>query len=141
MTNRYLIDTSAWIFALRRRAIPVVRARVQELLEQDAVDTSGAVELELLTGALTTQEYAMVQRQLVGVRRLDTEEGDWAAAGLMGFTLRRRGITIAAMDLLVAAVAIRNNAILLHADRDFDLLAQHTPLKVESMVAAVTNIS
>lgn len=35
------------------------------------------------------------------------------------------------MDCLIAAVAIRDDATLLHADRDFDVIARHTELRIE----------
>ncbi len=34
-------------------------------------------------------------------------------------------------DCLIAAVAIRNGASVLHRDADFDVLARHTPLRIE----------
>ena len=46
---------------------------------------------------------------------------------------RRRGLTIrTAMDCLIAAIAIENNAMIWHLDRDFDNIAQFTNLKVRS---------
>ena len=38
--------------------------------------------------------------------------------------------TIVAHRCLVAAVAIREEVPVLHADRDFDLIAEHTSLRV-----------
>lgn len=133
----YMVDTSAWIFALKRRAVGAVRVRIGQLLDSDAVVTCGPIEAELLLGALNMPEYASLQRQLVGLRRLEVAGDDWPSAGFLGFTLRRKGITVGVIDLLLATIAMRHGAVLLHADRDFDLLAQHMPLKVESMVDAV----
>ena len=43
---------------------------------------------------------------------------------------RARGSTIRSLlDCLIAAVAIRVDAAVLHEDRDFDALAQHTELR------------
>ncbi|MDQ4070481.1 MAG: VapC toxin family PIN domain ribonuclease, partial [Actinomycetota bacterium] len=47
-------------------------------------------------------------------------------------TCRRNGETVRRLiDCLVAAVAIRVQASVLHADADFDVLARHTSLRVE----------
>lgn len=49
---------------------------------------------------------------------------------------RRGGETIPKMnDCLIAAVAIRNDASVLHRDADFDVLARHTPLRIEPVSA------
>ena len=54
---------------------------------------------------------------------------------------RRRSIAIAAvgretvrvlMDCLIGALAIRADLPVLHADADFDALARHTPLRVDT---------
>ncbi|MBA3764697.1 MAG: PIN domain-containing protein [Actinobacteria bacterium] len=34
-------------------------------------------------------------------------------------------------DCLIAAVAIRSGATVLHSDRDFDAIARHTELRIE----------
>jgi predicted nucleic acid-binding protein len=47
---------------------------------------------------------------------------------------RQHGITVASIGLLIAAVAIAHSATLLHRDSDFDLIANHISLTVESYV-------
>ena len=55
------------------------------------------------------------------------EDYDHAAA--LYRTCRRSGETVRKLiDCLIAAVAIRSNATVLHADADFATLARHTPL-------------
>lgn len=48
-----------------------------------------------------------------------------------------RSIALAAertlVDCLIAAVAMRYEAELLHADRDFDVIARHTPLRLVAL--------
>ena len=39
------------------------------------------------------------------------------------------------MDCLIAAVAIRESASVLHNDRDFDVIAQHTELQIHPLGA------
>ena len=138
MSNRYLVDTSAWIFALRRGANEAIRARFGELLRLDQLATCGIVALELVVGAKNENEVARIQMRLQAAERLSGEEDDWATAAHIGYSLRRRGVTVGAPDLLLAAVAIRNNIILLHADRDFDLIAAHSALRVESLVGLLS---
>ncbi len=138
MAELYLVDTSAWVFALRRSPKEAVRSRIQQLAEADAVATCGVVELELLGGAVSQQELAQLERQLKGVHRLPAEETDWGSAARLTFSLRRAGVTVSSTDALLAALAMRHNAILVHADRDFDLIAAHSDLRVESLVEALS---
>jgi predicted nucleic acid-binding protein len=65
---------------------------------------------------------------LLGVSAL--EDGERAAA--IHRACRARGHTVRdIVDCLIAAVAIRNDAVVLHRDRDFDVIARHTELRIE----------
>lgn len=136
-SDLYLVDTSAWVFALRKRPQETIRQRIDRLLELGTVATCGLVELELLGGALSEQEFARLEMRLWGLHRLPTDEADWNSAARLAFSLRRAGVTVPFADLLLAALALRHEAILVHADRDFDLIANHSPLRVESLVGAI----
>ncbi len=138
MAELYLVDTSAWVFSLRRRPNQAILRRIDALFDQGTIATCGAIELELLAGAVSPQEFDRLEARLSGPRRLSTEEGDWKAAARLAFSLLRIGITVGSVDLLLAALAIRHNAVLVHADRDFDLVAAHSDLRVESLVQALS---
>jgi predicted nucleic acid-binding protein len=56
---------------------------------------------------------------------------DFEMAAMLYRSCRRGGTTPRKMvDCLIAAIAIRSGSPILHADRDFDLLAQHTKLAI-----------
>jgi predicted nucleic acid-binding protein len=61
----------------------------------------------------------------------------WDKASLLAFKLRRKGITVPHTDVLIAECAILEGCVLLHADRHFDIIAQHTALTVESYLNIV----
>jgi predicted nucleic acid-binding protein len=61
----------------------------------------------------------------------------WDKASLLVFNLRRKGITIPHTDILIAACAMSEGCVLLHADNHFDIIARHTDLIVESFVNIV----
>jgi predicted nucleic acid-binding protein len=133
----WLVDTSAWIFALRRAPSPVIVRRIAELLESDTVATCGVVQLELLGGAANEAEYTRLEQRLRGLRYLPIESPDWEDAARLALQLRRAGITVPFTDALLSALAVKHQAILLHADRDFDLIATRAPLQVESLADAL----
>ena len=87
--------------------------------------------LELMAGA-RRESVASVQRLLVAqhVEGL-TPRLDWLDAARIYRELRWRGQTLRSqLDALIAAVAIRLDLPVLHRDRDFDVIARHTPLRI-----------
>ncbi len=57
---------------------------------------------------------------------------DFESAADLYRTCRGRGATVRRLiDCLIAAVAIREKATVLHNDRDFEVLARHTRLRTE----------
>lgn len=129
-----LLDTSAWIEYLRATGSET-NTRVRIALEHDhePLGTTDVVVMELLAGARGHRHRDALRRLLygrcefVGVRGpLDFEQG-----AELYRTCRARGETIRKLnDCLIAAVAIRSDATLLHRDADYDAIARHTALRV-----------
>ncbi|MBI4322206.1 MAG: PIN domain-containing protein [Chloroflexi bacterium] len=140
MPSLFLVDTSAWIFALRQVPVEAILRRIDTLLEMDVAATCGLVELELLGGAASEKEYSRLRSRLTGLHRLPIEETDWEGAARLAFSLRRTGVTVPFTDVLLSALALRYDAVLLHADRDFDLVAQKSALRVESLADTMSSL-
>jgi predicted nucleic acid-binding protein len=130
-----LIDTSAWIEALRPSGSSEVRDRVAAAVAAGCAVTTQLVVMELLIGARTDEQYGDLEQGLSALRHVSIDGTTWRHATRMGFELRRGGLSIPTTDLLIAAVALANDAIVLHADRHFDLIASRSSLKVDSMLA------
>jgi predicted nucleic acid-binding protein len=128
-----LPDTSSWVELRRATGSPVHR-RLARLLDEDAdVAVTEPVVMELLAGVRSRRDLIDTRRLLLNLRMLrvgglDTYERAAAIARLC----RARGDTVRrGIDCLVASVAIRDRVPVLHADRDFDVIARHTELRVE----------
>ena len=133
----FLLDTSIWLEVLPSgRGSPALRERVDALLSTDSVATTGMVQLELLGGARSQEEWDRLREFMSALHPLPVGEEDWLEAAHMGFQLRRQGITVPFTDLLIGEVSIRSGAVLVHRDRHFDLIASHLHLPVESYVAS-----
>ena len=131
----FLVDTSAWLFALRKDANPEIKSRLDTLLREDAVVTTGIIKLELLGGTRTRKEFSRLMRRLDALPYVSMEGPLlWDLAYETAFNLRRKGLTIPYTDILIASAAIKENVILLHADFHFDQVARHSTLRVESFV-------
>jgi predicted nucleic acid-binding protein len=128
-----LADTSAWIEEFRKSDTPVQLAMRRALASGAEVVVTEPVIMELLAGTRSTQELRATRARLLAfpmVRVDDLETYERAAA--VWRICRAAGHTVRdTMDCLIAAVAIREGASILHADRDFDVIARHTELRIE----------
>jgi predicted nucleic acid-binding protein len=130
----FLVDTSAWIFALRKEFVPAVKERISQLLRDHIVLTNGMIKLELLGGVRTEKEFRRLKARLDALDEVEVSASVWERACAMAFDLRRKGITVPYTDILMAACALKTESTLVHADAHFDLMASHIGLKVESFV-------
>jgi len=113
-----LLDTTAWIDFLRP-GTRVLGDTVRRLIEADRARICGAVVAELLRGVKGPGEQAQLSRLLGRIKRLETREDDWDAAGIKLKQLRESGITVPLADALIAVVARRNGVPVLTADLHF----------------------
>lgn len=126
-----LADTSAWVEYLRATGSPA-HLRLRRLIaDGDDLVTTEVVVMELLAGAsndeLTRLGRLLGRFELLPVQGLADFE---AAAGLYR-RCRRAGETVRKLtDCLIAVVAMRAGAALLHRDQDFEAIARHAPLRV-----------
>lgn len=128
-----LVDSSVWITLFRSpNRHPILSKRLDDLLDRGVVATNPLIRLEILRGATGDREYDRLSNLFDGLLQLPIDDGTWSEAIRLGFDLRRRGLIAQTTDLIVAASAIRTGAVLMHRDADFDRIATHTVLQVES---------
>ncbi len=130
-----VVDTSAWIELLRATDGPADRT-VQRLLDEHAeLATTVVVVMEVLAGARSPREERAVRDQLLGFPVLPLRGlTDFEAAADLYRACREAGEAVRHLsDCLVAVPTIEAGATLLHADRDFEKLARHTPLRLEPL--------
>jgi len=124
-----LVDSSAWIEFLRDTDSEVCVA-LDQLLDADLA-ICDAVSMEILAGARNEQHLVELRRLLARTTTLSTTPADYEAAASMYRTCRTRGETVRKLiDCLIAAVAVRAGAQILHADADYATLARHTELQL-----------
>ncbi len=125
-----VIDTSAWIAYLRRDG-SAANVAVRTALGDQDVATTDIVQLEILAGARSPRHLAELRQMLGALLHLPVASVvDAEQASEIYRTCRRQGETPRQLnDCLIAAVAIRHDVPVLHADRDFEVMARHTPLQ------------
>jgi predicted nucleic acid-binding protein len=131
-----LIDTSAWIDYLRgadtsaaKELRRLLGTRVAELA------TTEPVVMEVLAGAKDDRSLRQLEALTNGLTLLPVNaHRDYHDAAAIFRTARRSGKTIRKLsDCLIAAVAIRNEATLVHKDGDFDAITRVAPLQVRRL--------
>lgn len=133
-----LIDSSAWIEYLRRtgsQAHLEVRRLIRE--NHSAIVTTEPVVMELLAGATDDRVLRQLEELTAGLRLLPVDPAvDYRDAATIYRTARRRSRTVRKLlDCLIASVAVRTGATLVHRDHDFDVVATCLPdLRIRSFV-------
>lgn len=133
MAELVLIDTSVWISALRVGGPLVVRQEVEQLLATGRAVTTPIVILELLSGTRSRREFQELQEDLEALPQLELTLQVWERAYRLGYALRRAGLTLPTVDVLIAALALEHGCLLLHADRHFEQIAQRSPLRTKNL--------
>ncbi len=135
VTDAILIDSSAWIEYFRATGSPAA-LEVRRLLseEQDRVVMCEPVAMEILAGAADDGRHAALEQLVNGLPALGIDVTvDFRGAAAIYRTARRAGRTIRSInDCLIAAVCIRHEAILVHRDTDFEVIAAITGLVAQS---------
>jgi predicted nucleic acid-binding protein len=122
---RCLADTSA-LARLRHQPVADVLA---PLIEAGLVATCGVIEFELAWATRTSSELDELRADRdAGYEWLATHDEDWRRALEVQAALWRRGQkrSVRLPDLLIAAVAERENVTVLHYDADYELIAAVT---------------
>jgi len=129
-----LVDTSAWVEFIRGGSKDV-RAVLRALIASGSAAVTDPITMEVLAGARDAAGERRLNNMLASAQPLRVEGlADWEAAARVYRACRAAGRTPRSqLDCLIAAVAIREDVEVLHADRDFDLIAQHTPLRVAAL--------
>lgn len=123
-----VVDSSAWIEFLRDTGSPVCDA-VDRLLDADLA-VCDAISMEILAGARDDRHLSQLRGLINRATMLSTTPADFDEAAALYRICRRRGETVRKLiDCLIAAVAMRAGAELLHADVDFAVLERHTELR------------
>lgn len=124
-----VIDSSAWVEFFRNTGSPTC-SEVDRLLDSEFA-ICDAIRMEVLAGARDTQHLVALRGALAAATQLPTTAAHYDQAAEMYRTCRRNGVTVRKMlDCLIASVAMSADVPVLHADRDFDMLASCTPLRV-----------
>jgi len=128
-----LVDTSVWIEVLGDRFGGKRVAFENALAGDDAVLTRFN-QLELLQGTRDEREWSDLSLYLEDQDYLEPGPDLWVNAARLYFDLRRLGKTVfSPIDCCIAQIAIDYDVLLLHRDRDFEIISQVRPLRQQQL--------
>lgn len=119
-----LVDTSVWIEVFRDKSQSKRKALLAALAGDEVVLTR-FTQLELLQGCRDEREWSLLQSYLDSQDYLEASATTWEDAARIYFDLRRIGLTVRSpIDCCIAQLALKNDLILFHCDRDFKVIAK-----------------
>lgn len=130
-----LLDSSVWIEFLRKTG-STAHLHVRQVLTTtpSVISITELVTMELLLGATDERTLARITQltESLTLTRIDPSV-DFSAAAALYRAARRSGRTVRkVIDCLIAAIAIRSGATLVHQDADFEVLASISELQTRS---------
>jgi predicted nucleic acid-binding protein len=130
-----LLDTSGWIEYLRDTGSRACAEVARLLRRPQSLATTEPIIMELLAGAPTQRALRELETLTAGLALLSVDVTvDYHDAAAIYRAARSAGHTVRRMnDCLIAAVAARNDATLVHRDADFDAIANVLPLDVRRL--------
>ena len=127
-----LVDTSVWIEVFRKST----RLHLDSIVDFDEVVTCLPVVQEVLQGFSAEPAFTKARQAMLALPIVEAPLGGdvFLHAVDLYRAARRTGLTVrSSADCVIAACAIRNHLEVLHLDRDFDVLAQVSPLRARNV--------
>lgn len=119
---KVLVDSSVWIEFFRKNE-PFF-GLVSDLMDDGKVVCCGVILAELMQGAKSDRELAVLENFPQVFDFIPETPGLWSAAGKLSHQLRRKGITIGLADCFIAVAAAAAKAQVATLDNHFDTLRE-----------------
>jgi predicted nucleic acid-binding protein len=123
MTNRCLIDSSAWVEAGRPGGDLEIAARLADLMSKGLAAMTEPVWMELYQGIRGKREEARLEMTRSLCVWLEFDAECWQEAARIARICLRSGVNVPFGDVLIAACARRYGVELLERDRHFGMIA------------------
>lgn len=122
-----LVDSSAWIEALRRNGDLRVKLAVEGLLDAYEAQWCTPIRLEVLGGA-RREERTRLGHWFSVIPYRPVREEDWERTISLAWRLRDGGLTVPWVDVVIAAVALHDQVRVYAVDAHFQEISRRTGL-------------
>jgi len=114
-----LVDTSVWIDFFAGRDLPHVDVLEQCILDNEDLALCGIILTEILQGIADDTTHRRVRRYLSPLIMLPMPETVFVRAADIYRKLRKKGITIPPMDVIIAQVCLHHKVSIFTLDEHF----------------------
>jgi len=120
---KYLIDTSVWSLALRRKADrdSSILLLLSDIIRQKKAVICGAVRQELLSGIRSHEQFIELRNHMRAFEDTTVETSDYELAAEYYNLCRAKGVQGSNTDFLLCALSANKKLIILTTDKDFEL--------------------
>ena len=130
MSDKTLVDTSAWIEFFRRKESRI-SSRLREYLELNQACYTGPIAVELYQGAKTNKEVEVIDQLLQTIHYVEITRSHYHHAGQVSHRAARSGRIFSIVDLILAVVAHDEQLKLLSLDTHFKEISHFCPLSLD----------
>jgi len=102
--EKVLIDTSVWIDYFQNASSPISE-EVDRILSEGEAYVPKIVIAELIQGAKTSKEIAVIEDFLDAFYIIDNKEDTWIKAGRLSYDLEKKGKSIHLLVCYIATIA------------------------------------
>ena len=129
---KVLVDTSVWSLVLRRgkSASSHEADELRSLVADHRVCMMGPIRQEILSGIREDSQFRKLEKHLAAFADLPMWTEDYVTAARFYNTCRGLGVQGSQTDLLICAVACRNQLAIFTTDGDFARFAKHLPIQL-----------
>ena len=128
MSGRVLIDTSAWIDYFQNGA---VSEKLDDMLSGGNVYVPMVVIAELIQGARSEKEIAVIKDFVEAFAIIDQKEDTWLEAGRLAYRLKKKGKTTNLTDCYIAIIARDSGCRILTLDKHFKEIQKEFGIMLE----------
>ena len=129
MSDKILVDTSAWIISFKDSGNQELKDCLRKALDADSVVTTNIIVLELLQGCKNKKEYEALKSRLNILPLYTLTEETWRIAYETGFLLRRKGINVPTVDILISSIAKENMLTIIHHNNHLKTISHEMDVK------------
>ena len=127
-----LVDSSVWIDFFSSASGPASDELAKLIEHLEPLTLTGVVVTEVLQGL--RRDARLVESYLAQIKKLEPQGfSTYLNAAAIFRTARSNGISLATVDVLIAAVALEHRATVFTLDKDFSYIAQITNLSLHKV--------
>ena len=129
MKDKIIIDTSVWIDYFQK-ANSDLSNQVYKLLSQADIYVPKIIIAELIQGAHSEKEVALIKEFIEAFRIIGEGIDTWFNAGSLSYTLKKKGRSVNLTDCYIAVTAKEQNCSILTLDKHFKEIEKEAGIKL-----------